>query len=294
MAALYLMALPTFAIVFIFSYIPMFGIILAFKDYNVFDGVFGSPWVGFKNFEFFFKSGVAWRLIKNTLGLNFLFMITTQLLGILTALMLNEIFEKKLAKVYQSVLFFPHFISFVIVGYFSYALLNVDNGLLNNLLAIFGIEGIDWYGNSGYWPHILNTISAWKGVGYYSIIYLAAISSVNPEYYEALRVDGGKKRHEMWYITLPSIRPLIFINVLLSIGRIFYANFDFFKNVVRDNPLLMSVADVIDTYVIRTLTVVGDFNMASAAGVFQGICGFILIIAANMVVRKIDSDSAMF
>ena len=292
--SLYLMILPGVFLIAIFCYLPLSGIILAFKDYDFSRGIFGSKWVGFENFKFFLESGVAWRLIRNTVGLNFLFMITVQICAIFTALLLNEIYESWLAKIYQSTIFFPHLISFVIVGYFAYAILDADRGLINSILYSFGVEKIKWYSEPKYWPAILNFISLWKGFGFFTIIYLAGIVAIDPEYYEAIRVDGGKKWHEMCYITLPFIQPLIYINVFLALGRIFYGNFDFFFNVVRNTGQIFSTTDIIDTYVIRTLTVLGDFNMAAAAGLFQGICGFILILLANWIVRRIDSEKAIF
>lgn len=291
---LYLMALPCMVAVIIFNYIPMGGIILAFKSYNFSDGVWKSPWVGFDNFRFFFESGVAGRLVFNTVFLNTLFALAVQILGILAALLLNEIFKYKIAKVYQSVLFFPHFISWVIVGYFAYAFLNADNGLINNLLGSVGIEGINWYAQPEYWPAILTAISVWKGLGYFTIIYLAGMVTVNPELYEAVRLDGGNKYHEMRYITFPMIKPLIYTNVFLALGRMFYANFDFFNNVVRNTGQIMSTTDVIDTYVMRSVLVTGDFNMAAAAGLFQGICGFILILGSNWLVDRFDKENALF
>ena len=291
---LYLMALPGFLVLFIFCYCPMFGIILAFKDYNFSDGILGSPWVGFDNFVFFFQSGVAWRLIRNTVGLNLLFMVFGQLMGVTAAIFLNEIFEKRVAKAYQSILFFPHFISWVIVGYFTFALFNGDKGLLNNFLHVIGMEPVNWYGEASVWPAIMTIISVWKGCGYFSIIYLAGIVGINPEYYEAARIDGAKKRHEIRYVTLPFLKPLIMVNVFLALGRVFYANFDFFVNVTRSSGQIMETTDVVDTFVVRSLTVMGDFNMSAEVGLFQGVCGLILILTANMLVNKFDKESAVF
>ncbi len=291
---LYIMALPGILIIAIFCYLPMPGIILAFKDYDFSNGIFGSRWIGFENFKFFFESGVAWRLIRNTVGLNLLFMITVQACAIFTALLLNEIYEHHIAKVYQSILFFPHVISWVIVGYFTYAFLDADKGLINNILFHFGIEKIAWYSEPKYWPAILNFISLWKGLGYFTIIYLAGMITIDREYYEAMRVDGGNKWHEMRYVTLPFIKPLISINVLLALGRAFYGNFDFFINVVRNTGQILSTTDIIDTYVVRTLTVLGDFNMAAAAGLFQGVCGLVTILISNWIIRKFDPESALF
>jgi len=288
------MALPCIAVVFVFQYIPMFGIFLAFKDYKFFDGVFGSAWVGLRNFRFFFRSGVVWRLLSNTVFLNLCFTVAVQSLGIVVALLVNEIYGKKIAKAYQSIYFFPHFISWVIVGYFAYAFLNADSGLLNNVLISFGKEPVNWYSTASVWPVILTIIATWKGLGYFTIIYLAGMVSINPEYYEALRIDGGNKWHEMTYVTMPFIKPLIYINAFMALGRVFYANFDIFNNVVRNTGQIMSTSDVIDTYVMRAIIVTGDFNMAAAVGLIQGICGLVLILICNGIVRRIDNENALF
>ena len=291
---LFLMSLPGILVVFVFSYLPMIGIILAFKNFSAARGVFQSPWVGLANFTFLFTSGAAWRIIRNTVFLNFLFMVAAQGCSICVALLLNEIYERFVAKIYQSILFFPHFISFVLVGYFVYAFLNADSGFVNNILVAFGLQKVAWYSHAQYWTPILVLVSLWKGLGYFTVIYLAGMVAISPEYYEAARMDGGSKRHEIWYVTLPFIRPLIIINVLLTVGRIFFANFDLFYNTVRDTGLILQTTDVIDTYVVRSLRVLGDFNMAAAAGVFQAVCGFLLVVASNWLVRRMDPEHALF
>ena len=292
---LLLMALPGIIQVFIFSYLPMPGMILAFKNYRAAQGIWGSDWVGFKNFEFLFSTGDAWRIIFNTIFLNSLFLCFTIVLGSLAvAVLLHEIYDHYVTRYYQSVLFFPHFISFVIVGYFAFAFLNADNGLVNGLLKTWGLEQINWYGEPKYWPTILVLISMWKGIGYFAIIYLAGMLAINPEYYEAARIDGASKWQEIRFVMLPLIRPLVIINVLLAVGRIFYANFDFIYNVTRDSSLLLPTVDVIDTYVFRSLTAVGNYNLASAAGFFQATVGFALVLLANWLVRRYDSDQALF
>ncbi len=292
--ALFLMALPGVIHLFVFSYLPMPGLVLAFKDYKFARGIWGSAWVGFKNFQFLFATGDAWRIIFNTLFLNTLFILTT-LVGALTmAVLLHEIYHRYVAKVYQSILFFPHFISFVIVGYFSFAFLNADNGLVNNLLTSIRLQPVNWYGEPNVWPAILVLISLWKGVGYFTIIYLAGILAINPEYYEAARLDGANKWREIRYLTLPLIRPLIIVNLLLQLGRIFYANFEFIYNVTRDASLLLPTVNVIDTYVFRSLTATGNYNLASAAGFFQATVGFVLVVLVNWLVRRYERDQALF
>ncbi len=292
--SLMLMALPGVVVVFIVSYMPMPGIILAFKNYKPGPGIWGSEWTGLKNFQFLFNSGIAWQIIRNTLLLNFLFIIAAQVCSLTMSVMMNEIYQKHIAKVFQSVLFFPHFVSWVLVGYFTYAFLNADNGFVNSVLVQLGMAPVNWYGEPTYWVPILVALSVWKGLGYFTIIYLAGMLSINPEYFEAARMDGASKLKEIWYITLPLIRPLVIINVLLAIGRIFYANFDFIWNVTRDTGMLLETTNVIDTFIYRSLAAVGNFNLAAAAGFFQAIMGFILVLLANWAVRKFDKEQALF
>jgi putative aldouronate transport system permease protein len=292
--ALMLMALPAVAVVFIICYMPMPGIILAFKDYKPGLGIWGSKWTGLKNFQFLFDSGIAWQIIRNTVGLNFLFIVAANVFSLIMAFMMNEIYHRYIAKVFQSFLFFPHFVSWVLVGYFTFAFLNADNGFVNYVLVKFGMAPVNWYAEPTYWIPILVFLSVWKGLGYFTILYLAGILGINPEYYEAARIDGANKLQEAWYISLPLIRPLVIINVLLAIGRIFFANFDFIWNVTRDTGMLLSTTNVIDTYIYRSMAAIGNFNLAAAAGFFQAIAGFILVLLANWVVRKVDKEQALF
>ena len=292
--ALLLMALPGLAVVFVVSYMPMPGVVLAFKNYRVIQGIWGSDWVGMKNFEFLYTSGIAWQIIRNTVVLNALFIIAAQACSLTMSLMMNEIYHTYLAKIYQSVLFFPHFISWVIVGFFTFAFLNSDSGYANRVLETLGQDPVNWYAEPQYWYVILVFLSVWKGLGYFTIIYLAGMLNISPEYYEAARIDGAGKLQEIRFITLPLIRPLVIINVLLAVGRIFFANFDFIYNVTRDSGLLLPTVNVIDTFVYRSLATVGNFNLASAAGVFQAVAGLILVLIANALVRRIDKELALF
>jgi putative aldouronate transport system permease protein len=292
--ALLLMALPGLAVVFVVSYMPMPGIVLAFKNYRVIQGIWGSDWVGLKNFQFLYRSGIAWQIIRNTLVLNTLFIVAAQVCSLTMSLMMNEVYHVYLAKVFQSILFFPHFVSWVLVGFFTFAFLNSDSGYVNILLKSLGRDPVNWYAEPNYWYVILVFLSVWKGLGYFTIIYLAGMLNISPEYYEAARIDGAGKLQEMRFITLPLIRPLVVINVLLAVGRIFFANFDFIYNVTRDSSLLLPSVNVIDTFVYRSLATVGNFNLASAAGVFQAGAGLILVLIANALVRRIDKDLALF
>ncbi len=291
--ALLLMALPGMLVLFTFSYLPMPSMILAFKSYKAALGIWGSPWVGLSNFEFLFGTDTAWRIIRNTLVLNSLFIVVNLVASLAIATLLNEIMDSFFARIYQSILFFPYFVSYVVVGYFVFIFFSTD-GVVNNMLQSVGQTPVNWFTRPGYWPIILTGVNLWHNLGYYTVIYLAGIIAINPEYYEAARIDGASKWQEIWHIMLPLIRPLIIINVLLAIGRIFFANFDLLINSTRMQGALLPTTDVIDTYVFRTLTVLGNFNMASAAGLFQAVAGLVLVVLANWIVRRIDADQALF
>ncbi len=287
------MTMPGMALLLVFSYFPMFGLIIAFKDYKYSQGLWGSKWVGFNNFNYLFATKDVWRVTFNTLFLNGLFIISTLVCAICLALFMYEVKKKIFNVLFQSSFFLPYLLSWVLVGYFVYAILTTD-GLLNRLLEGFGIEGVSWYTSPGYWPFILVLVSVWKGAGYMSLIYLAGMLGINSEYYEAARIDGANRWHQIIYVTLPLIMPVVTIMVLLQIGRIFYADFGLFYNVTRDSGMLYPTTDVIDTYVFRMLRKIGDFGMASAAGFYQSIVGFALVFISNLIVRKVDKDSSLF
>ncbi len=291
---LWLMALPGIGIVFVFNYLPMFGVILAFKDYKVADGILGSKWVGFDNFKYLFSTRDAWNITYNTLFLNSLFILTGTVGGILIALLVNEVNNKWLVKFYQSAMFLPYFISWVIVSYFVYSLLSYDMGMINSILSSFGMEPVQWYNEPQLWPAILTIVNLWKGVGYGSVIYLAGIMGIDGELYEAATIDGASKLQQVTRITIPLLSPLIITLTLMSIGRIFFADFGLFYNVTLDNGGLYSTTNVIDTYVFRALKFSGDVGMASAAGFYQAFVGFLLVLASNLFVRKINPERALF
>jgi putative aldouronate transport system permease protein len=289
-----LMGAPGLLVLLIFSYLPMFGVIIAFKDFRANLGLFDSPWIGFKNFEFLFKSPALSRITTNTLFLNALFIVTGLVAAVGLALLLNEIRLKAAARVYQTVVFFPYFISWVIVGYFSFALLNSDSGLINRTLTLLGLQTVAWYSSPQYWPWILVFTNIWKGVGYGSVIYLAGMLGINPEYYEAAMLDGANKVQQIRYITLPHLAPIMIIMTLLAIGRVFYADFGLFYYVTRDNSLLYPTTDVIDTYVYRALRVNADIGMAAAVGLYQSVVGFVLVFISNWLVKRLDPDRSLF
>jgi putative aldouronate transport system permease protein len=278
----------------VFAYLPMLGIVIAFKDYRFDQGILGSRWIGFYNFKFLFSSAVAARITRNTVGYHFLFMITGMLASLTIALLMNEVQGKFRARFYQSAMFLPHFISYVIVAYFVFAFLNIDHGILNRVLARFGQEQTSWYSRPQYWPTILTSVQIWKGTGYGSILYLAVMLSISPEYYEAAKIDGATKWKQIWHITLPMLVPIITIQVLLSMGSMFRANFGLFYNVTMDRSSLYPATDVIDTFVFRSLVQAGDIGMSAAAGLYQSVVGFVLVLLSNWAVRRVDPDRALF
>ena len=292
--ALLAMAVPGLFIVFVFSYLPMVGIVIAFEKFSFEKGLFGSPWVGFENFYYLFATADAWRITYNTLFLNALFIVCTLIVSLIFALLFNEVRSRWALRFYQSVIFYPFFISWVIVGYFVFGLLSNEKGVVNSWLVQWGLSPVSWYTSPEYWPAILVIVYIWKNTGYFSVIYLAGMLGINSEYYEASKIDGANRLQQVYYITLPLIMPLIVIMTLLQIGRIFYADFGLFYNVTRDSGLLYSTTDVIDTYVYRSLRVVGDLGMASAAGFYQAVVSFVLVVTANWLVRVYDKDKALF
>lgn len=294
--SLYSMVLPCIILLFLFSYLPLMGLIIAFKDYKFDAGILGSAWANpiFSNFEFFFGSGSAIRAIKNTVVLNTAFILIGVVFEVGLAILLNEITNKPFKKIAQSFTFLPYFISWIVVGVFAYNLFSYDTGAINSISGIFGVEKVDWYSRSDIWPIIMVAVNRWKVTGYGAVVYLATISSIDGSYYEAAKIDGATKWQQIKHISLPLLRPTIFILTLLQVGKIMNADFGMFYGLVGDAAQLYPTVDVIDTFVYRNLRVVGDVGMASAAGFAQSIISFILVIGSNYIVRKYDRDSALF
>jgi len=291
---LYVMLLPGAIYLFINNYIPMAGIIVAFKKYNVKQGIYGSPWCGLDNFVYLFKND-AWLIIRNTLGYNVLFIILNNIVAIAIAILINDVISEKAKKIYQSAIMLPFLISIVIVSYIVFAFLSVENGMINqSILAPLGQKPISWYSEPKYWPYILTFVSMWKGVGYGCLIYIASIVGIDKSFYEAAKLDGATKWQCIWKITLPLIVPAIITLLMLSIGRIFYSDFGLFYQVPQNSGALYSATNTIDTYVYRALTSAGGLGRSSAAGVFQSIVGFLLVMTSNALVRKTNRDSALF
>lgn len=294
-----LMVLPGAVWFFFFAYLPMFGAIIAFKQYRNSHGGFlnnliHSKWVGFKNFEFLFKTDDAYIITRNTILYNIVFIGLGLVVSVMMAVILSELASKKLAKLYQTGMFLPYFLSWVIVGFFSFSFLSVDFGMLNKILGAFGVEPIFWYNEAAYWPYILTFMSLWKSVGYSSVVYLAAIVGIDKSYYEAAMIDGASKWQQIKSITIPMIKPLIIMLTLLAIGRIFYADFGLFYEVPRNSGPLFPVTNVIDTFVYRGLKTTGELGMSAAAGFYQSAIGFLLVIISNWLVRKFNKENALF
>ena len=287
------MLLPALLYVVVFSYIPMFGVTIAFKDYNYNDGVLRSPWCGLQNFEYLKISGKLLDLTKNTLLYNLAFIVFGILFEVGFALMLSEITGRVFKKVSQAFLFLPYFISWVVV---STVMLNIfgQNGVLSNILSHFGIEDFSIYHQVRQWPLVMVAVRLWKQTGYGTVVYLAAIAGLSQEMFEAAAIDGANIWQKIRFVTIPSLKPTIFIMFLLSVGNIFRGDFGLFYQVPMGSGALHQVTQTIDTYVYRGLMQTNNIGMSSAAGVYQSIVGFILVVTANFIVRKVDDESSLF
>jgi putative aldouronate transport system permease protein len=291
----YFMMLPGIVILLLNNYIPMFGILIAFKNINYVDGVLGSPWSGFRNFEYLFKTSDVWIITRNTLLYNSLFIVLNMIVPLAFAIMLNEMKNRFMAKFHQTIMFLPYFLSMVVISYLVFGFLSDEHGYLNSsVLPALGLEPIQWYFTQEVWPYILPLVNTWKGMGYFTVIYMAAIIGIDDEYYEAATIDGANKWQQIFRITIPLITPIIIILTLLQIGRIFNADFGLFYQVPRESGVLFPVTNVIDTYVYRTFLTVGDIGLSSAAGLLQSVVGFVLVFFSNWVVRRINKENALF
>ncbi|WP_249923469.1 ABC transporter permease [Paenibacillus odorifer] len=278
----------------IFSYFPIYGIMIAFKEYDFSRGITGSKWVGFKNFDYFFTSNDFWVILRNTVGLNVLFIMFTTFFAVLIALMFNEVSNKYFKRISQSLIFLPYFMSWIVIGMLVQSFLGGEQPPVNTWLQNLGLEPINWMFESKLWPAILTVIRVWQGAGYLSIIFLAAITGISEELYEAARIDGASKRQIMMKITVPLLVPTISIMTLLSVGRIFNGDFAMIYAIIGDNSLLYSTTDVIDTFVFRSMRQLHDFGMSSAVGLFQSVMGLIFVVSANAITRKASKESALF
>lgn len=292
---LYIMALPCIVYLFINNYLPLSGIVVAFKNYNYKSGIWGSEWCGFQNFVFLFRNSAAYVITRNTILYNLLFIILNTVFGIFIALCLNEISNKVMLKIYQTVILFPYLFSMIIVGYLTFAFLSTDNGFLNKtILPLLGKNAVSWYNEPSAWPIILPIVNTWKSIGFQSTIFYASVISIDNSYYEAAELDGAGIWRRFLNVTLPFLKPVIVMMTLLAIGKIFYSDFGLFYQVTQNSGAIFSTTNVIDTYVYRALTQLGDVGMASAAGVYQSVVGFVLVLITNIIVRKLSPDDALF
>lgn len=293
---LLMIAMPAVIYIFINNYVPMFGVVLAFKNYDYAKGIWGSKWSGLENFKFLFKTNDAWIMTRNTLLYNLAFIVLGTVCAILVAILLFELGESMRVKFFQSALLLPYLLSWVVIAYIGYAFLNSDTGFINNTLlkALGNTDGISWYSEGKYWPIILLIVFLWKNVGYMSIIYMASISGIDKGIYEASEIDGAGKLRQIANITIPMLKPTVITLTLMAVGRIFYSDFGLFYQVPMNSGALYNATQTIDTYVYRGLMKLNDVGMTSAAGLFQSILGFILVVTVNHMVKKADSDNALF
>ena len=288
-------ALPGIVYLFINNYIPIMGIFIAFKNFSYAKGIWDSPWCGLDNFKFLFITDDAWIITRNTLLYNLAFIVIGTVISVAFAILLNELGTYLRGKCFQSILLFPHLLSWVVTAYLVYALLGTSNGFINNtILRGLGLEEIDWYTASSLWPVILLIVYLWKNAGYNAIVYMAGIAGIDKEIYEAAKIDGATKMKQIFSITLPMLRPTIVIMTLMAIGRVFYSDFGLFYQVPMDSGQLFSVTQTIETYVFRGLMEQGNVGMSSAAGVYQSLVGFALVMIANYIVRRKDPENALF
>lgn len=291
---LLLMCMPAILFFFFFNYVPLPGAYIAFTDYNYRDGVFGSPFVGFKNFEFLFASGKLWTLTKNTILYNMCFIILGNILSIFMAVLLNEVRSKWFKKFSQTMILLPYFLSIVLVGLLAYNLFSTDYGFINGLFRWFGAEPYHFYENPNIWPIILIMVYLWQQTGYNSVVYFAAIAGIDAEIIEAARVDGANCFQKIRYIILPGLKPTVVILLLFAMGGIIRGNFGLFYNIIGSNSMLFSTTDIIETYVYRATMNDFNFQTASAVGLYQSVFGFIMVMVCNAVVKKIDPDYSLF
>ncbi len=292
---LILMALPAVIVLILFAYVPMSGLVLAFKNFNFSDGIFGSPWNGFDNFRYLFLSGkTVWRITRNTVGYYFLFTAAETTLAVALALAINEMVFKRFAKLAHSALIMPYFISAVAIMYVVSALLNYDTGMINQLLESLGLERINFYMQGKYWPFILLLCSVWQGVGYSSVLYLATLTGIDQELYEAADIDGVNKLQRIRYISLPMLKSIVIIRLLLSLGQIMKSNTGLFYRVTRNVGALYEYTQTIDAYVLDAIQKSSNFGATAAVTLFQSVVGCVALVVVNMIVRKVSPEDALF
>ncbi len=297
----YLMVVPVIVIFFLFSYLPLPGIILAFKNYTITGGIYGSPWVGLENFKVFFSGADIWRVTRNILLMNIASIALSTFMNVGGAILLNELFSQRAKKLFQNILFLPTFFSALLVAKIVYMLFANDTGLINSLLLRFGLDPVMWYDHSEFWIPIVVLAKCWKGLGYGIVLYLATISGFDDDLYEAAYLDGAGKAQQVFHITLPLMKPVIILQILLAIGGVFNGDFLFVYAFVGDHFALKESLDIIETYIFRTL--LGsqqglggsmDYGFTAAVGIYQSVLGFAVLLLSNFIVRRVDKNYALF
>lgn len=292
--ALFTMMIPGLCYLIINNYIPMAGLLIAFKRYDFGKGIFGSEWCGLSNFTYLFRTRDAVNIIRNTLLYNLAFIVLGNILAVTVAVMLNFLKGKLSKKIYQTLILVPYLVSMVIVSYIVYGFLSTESGFLNKLIQFFGGEAINWYTQGKYWPFILIFVYLWKSFGYNSILYYATVIGIDSALYEAAAIDGAGKWKQVWNVTLPGLKATITTMVLLAVGRMFFSDFGLFYQVPMHSGLIADVTDTIDVYVYKGLLQLNDIGRSSAAGFLQSVLGFVLILTVNFIVRRVDRDNALF
>jgi putative aldouronate transport system permease protein len=293
-----LMLLPGIVILMINNYLPMLGVVMAFQQYrfrdNFFTSIMNSQWVGLENFRFLFLNPHLWETLRNTVLYNLAFILLGMVVPVAVAIALNELRQRLAARFYQTVTFLPFFLSWIIISYLVFAIFSFNGAFNTMIMQPMGLEPGNWYMRPNIWPFLLIALHLWRFTGYNSIFYLAALSGINQEYYEAAMIDGANKRQQIWYITIPHLKPIIIILSLLAVGRIFNSDFGLFYNVPMNRSTLFPMTEVLDTFIFRSMMGTADFGRPVAASLFQSLVGFITIISVNFIVRKVEPDSALF
>ncbi|MBQ8877772.1 MAG: sugar ABC transporter permease [Lachnospiraceae bacterium] len=292
---LLIMALPAIILMILFNYVPIFGLVMAFKKFSFAKGIWASPWCGLDNFKFLFSVGdTAWRLTRNTVGYFLAFTLVNTIGEVMLAIGINELMFKKAAKYFQSAMILPTFISYIAVSFVVYAFLKNDTGIINRWIINSGGSNVSFYLKAEYWPLILTIVNGWKGIGYGSVLYLSVLTGIDQSLYEAAAIDGANARQKMWYVTLPMLVPMIIIRTLLSLGNIMHSNTGLFYQVTKNVGALRPTTEVLDSYVLRAIASSTDYGMTGAATFYQSIVGFVLVVVTNLIVRKISPENSLF
>lgn len=293
--SLLLMAMPAVLIMILFNYVPMFGLILAFKDFNFAKGIWGSDWCGLDNFRYLFMVGeTAWRLTRNTVFYYLIFTVVNTIGSVMLAIGINEMVFSKTGRTFQSFMILPTFISYIAVSFVVYAFLKNDTGILNRLIVAFGGENVRFYQDASKWPVILVIVNMWKQIGYGSVLYLSVLAGIDPNLYEAASIDGASSRQKMWYITLPMLVPMVIVRTLMGLGRIMHSDTGLFYQVTKNSPALYDTTQVLDSYVLNAIMTSTDYGVTAATTFYQSVIGFLMVVGTNLIIRKISPDNALF